>query len=65
MPLERSRRADLDSPLSPAEIRSCRAAIAQVQWVARESRPDVAGGASILAGAMPNPTVSHAATLIK
>ncbi|CAK0848367.1 unnamed protein product, partial [Prorocentrum cordatum] len=36
-----------------------------VQWVARESRLDVAGGASILAGAMPNPTVGHAVTLIK
>ncbi|CAK0903387.1 unnamed protein product, partial [Prorocentrum cordatum] len=47
------------------QVKSYRAVVAQVQWVARESRPDVAGAASILAGAMPTPLVSHALLLGK
>ncbi|CAK0885219.1 unnamed protein product, partial [Prorocentrum cordatum] len=65
MPHERVRRASPDSLLTQSEIASYRAVIAQVRWVARESRPDVAGGASILAGAMPSPTVRDAMTLMK
>ncbi|CAK0908679.1 unnamed protein product, partial [Prorocentrum cordatum] len=36
-----------------------------VQWLARESRPDVAGSASLLAAALPPPTVADALALIK
>ncbi|CAK0863956.1 unnamed protein product, partial [Prorocentrum cordatum] len=63
--LDKSRRESPEEPLSPSEVSSYRAATAQVQWVARESRPDVAGGASMLASAMPNPTVADGLMLIK
>ncbi|CAK0908265.1 unnamed protein product [Prorocentrum cordatum] len=37
----------------------------KVQWLARESRPDVAGSASLLAAALPTPSVADALALIK
>eukprot|EP00959_Pyramimonas_sp_CCMP1952_P314478 6583165-Pyramimonas_sp.AAC.1 len=39
--------------------------IAQVQWVARESRPDVSGCASLQSAALPSPTVADAQLVIK
>ncbi|CAK0801438.1 unnamed protein product [Prorocentrum cordatum] len=46
-----------------AKIASFRASVAQVQWLARESRPDVAGPASLLAAALREPTVADAMVL--
>ncbi|CAK0845103.1 unnamed protein product [Prorocentrum cordatum] len=60
MRLNRSRKADPTSTLSSAEIKAYRTAIAQIQCLARESRPDVAGGASLQSAALPHPLVSDA-----
>eukprot|EP00959_Pyramimonas_sp_CCMP1952_P411648 8626500-Pyramimonas_sp.AAC.1 len=63
--LGKDRRSQVESPLTREEIRSYRAVAAQVQWLARESRPDVAGSASLLAAALPAPSVADALALIK
>ena len=47
------------TPLSPEEEGQLRGAIASVNWVAREGRPDASAAASILARAFPSPMVSH------
>eukprot|EP00959_Pyramimonas_sp_CCMP1952_P107596 2249446-Pyramimonas_sp.AAC.1 len=65
MHLDRERRASPELPLSKDEISSYRTVAAQVQWLARESRPDVAGSASLLAAALPSPLVSDALVLSK
>ena len=43
--------------LTEAEISQYRAALACLNWVSREGRPDVASASSILASRFPNPTV--------
>ena len=42
-----------------------RTMVAKIQWVARESRPDVAGSASLLSVCLPSPTLSDASTGMK
>eukprot|EP00959_Pyramimonas_sp_CCMP1952_P283834 5933082-Pyramimonas_sp.AAC.1 len=63
--LDKSRKAEPASPLRADEIKSYRSMVAQIQWVARESRPDVAGGASLQAAALPSPSVEDALLCIK
>ena len=46
-------------PLNEKEKTQLRGLIASLNWVARESRPDAAAGASILASAFPEPKFSH------
>ncbi|CAK0889365.1 unnamed protein product, partial [Prorocentrum cordatum] len=58
--LDKHRRGETSSALTAAEISSYRTTVAQIQWLARESRPDVCGGASLLAAALPEPTVEDA-----
>ncbi|CAK0800566.1 unnamed protein product, partial [Prorocentrum cordatum] len=65
MYLTKDRRSQPESPLSRDEISSHRTVAVQVQWLARESRPDVAGSASLLAAALPAPSVADALALIK
>jgi len=60
MRLERERKREPTSLLTEVEIRTFRGIAAQIQWVARESRPDVAGSASLLNGCLPEPKVSDA-----
>eukprot|EP00959_Pyramimonas_sp_CCMP1952_P366278 7671324-Pyramimonas_sp.AAC.1 len=65
MQLTRKRKATPDSPLTPDEISAHRTVAALAQWLARESRPDVAGSASLLAAALLAPSVSDALALAK
>eukprot|EP00959_Pyramimonas_sp_CCMP1952_P306138 6406966-Pyramimonas_sp.AAC.1 len=64
MRLEKSRLSDPSSLLAPSEVKLYRTMIAQVQWVARESRPDVSGCASLQSAALPSPTVADAQLVI-
>ncbi len=63
--MERARRSNLESPLTLSEIKSYRSMVAQIQWLGRESRPDVAGSASLLSAALPQPLVSDAVMGLK
>ena len=45
-----------DAPTTPSEFQSLRSAIYKVAWVGRESRPEAAGAASILAGRLSQAT---------
>ncbi|CAK0848557.1 unnamed protein product, partial [Prorocentrum cordatum] len=65
MYLTKDRRSQPEPPLSRDEISSYRDVAAQVQWLARESRLGVAGSASLLAAALPTPSVADALALIK
>lgn len=55
--LDRGRRADHSSPPSDVERRSCTTLIYQLNWVGKETRPEVAGAASLLAARAGAPTV--------
>eukprot|EP00959_Pyramimonas_sp_CCMP1952_P070309 1468142-Pyramimonas_sp.AAC.1 len=58
MRIEKNRRADpLSSLLSPDEVRACRTMVVQIQWVGRETRRGVAGGASSQSAALPTPAL--------
>ena len=60
MALSRGRRGEKRSALSPPEVAAYRSMVYQVAWVARESRPEAAGAASLLASGIPQPTVEDA-----
>ena len=57
MRLDPKNRSDKTRKLDKGEIHSYRSMCAQILWVARESRPEVAGSASMLNSALPEPTV--------
>ncbi|CAK0887845.1 unnamed protein product, partial [Prorocentrum cordatum] len=63
--LAKGRRSGPEAPLTPEEVKLCRTMVAQIQWLGRESRPDVSAGASIQSAALPSPTVSDAMLCIK
>ena len=65
MKLDSNNRSDKTRKLDKGEIHLYRSMCAQIQWVARESRPEVAGSASMLNSALPDPTVEHALVGIK
>ncbi|CAK0824464.1 unnamed protein product, partial [Prorocentrum cordatum] len=46
-------------------VKLYRTMVAQIQWLGRESRPDVSARASIQSAAFPSPTVSDAMLCIK
>ena len=48
------------TPCTPEEISQLRGAIASINWVAREGRPDVSAAASIYAGCVAAPTIAQA-----
>ena len=61
--LAKGRRSAKDSPLEPEEFAAFRSAIYRVNWVAKETRPEVSGLASIMASKMVNATVEDVLTL--
>ena len=65
MRLDPQRKPDRTRKLDKSEVHLYRSMCAQIQWVARESRPEVAGSASMLNSALPEPTVEHALLGIK
>eukprot|EP00959_Pyramimonas_sp_CCMP1952_P044982 939722-Pyramimonas_sp.AAC.1 len=46
-----------DSPLEPDEFRALRSLVYKFNWVGRESRPEAAGRASILASRLKSATI--------
>ena len=56
--LARGRRSEKQSSLSTAEFESLRSLVYKINWLARETRPEVSGTASILASRLPNATVN-------
>lgn len=65
MRLAKERRAAPSDLLTQDEIRGYRTMVAQIQWLGRETRPDVAAGASLQSAALPSPTVADAMLCIK
>ena len=65
MKLDPKSTSDKTRKLDKSEIHLYRSMRAQIQWAARESRPEVAGSASMLNSALPEPTVEHALVGIK
>ena len=56
--LPKGRRQDLSDPLREDEFQALRSLIFKINWVARETRPDAAGLASIMASKLKGATVS-------
>eukprot|EP00959_Pyramimonas_sp_CCMP1952_P203057 4246632-Pyramimonas_sp.AAC.1 len=54
--MERGRLGLKKTPLTPAEFKSLRSLIYKLNWVGRETRPEAAGAASILASRLKNAT---------
>eukprot|EP00959_Pyramimonas_sp_CCMP1952_P466717 9490430-Pyramimonas_sp.AAC.1 len=63
--LAEDRRAVPGALLSDEEIKHYRTMIAQIQWLGRESRPDVAAGASLQSAALLSPTFAYAMLCLK
>ena len=63
--LDKGRKAEKEAPLTPEEFAAFRSAIYKVNWVAKESRPEVAGMASILASKLKGATVEDVMVLNK
>ena len=63
--LAKGRRSEKDSPLQDEEFEAFRSAIYKVNWIAKESRPEVCGMASILASKLKNATVEDVTILNK
>ena len=65
LPLPRKRKASKEDLLDPSEFAHYRHMVYKINWVASQSRPEVAGTASILAGSFPTPTVEDYAIMQK
>eukprot|EP00435_Cladocopium_sp_Y103_P075376 s90_g57.t1 len=57
IPLERSRKRMRYSKCNPQEINQLRTLLGSLSWVAKETRPDVAGRVALLQQAMPTPMI--------
>lgn len=55
--LARGRRSEKQASLSTTEFESLRSLVYKINWLARETRPEVRGTASILASRLPHATV--------
>ena len=56
IPLAKGRRKD-GGPLSPEEFSALRSAIYRINWVAKETRPELGGLASIMASRLPHASI--------
>eukprot|EP00913_Durusdinium_trenchii_P008595 g8070.t1 len=65
IPLARGRRSQADSPLTSEEFQALRSLIYKINWVARESRPEASGLASLMAGRLGHALVSDVAIVNK
>ena len=63
--LPKGRKSAKDQKLSPEEFQSFRSLIYKINWVARETRPEVAGTASIMASRHPSTTIQDIITVNK
>ena len=58
IPLAKGRRSTPDDLLSKEEFNLLRSLVFKINWLARESRPEASGLASLMAGRLPNAQVS-------
>ena len=65
VPLPRGRKAQKDDALSTEEFNALRSLVYKVNWLGRETRPEAAGVASILASRLKHATVQDLLTLNK
>ena len=65
VPLMKGRRAQKDSLLTKEEFENFRSAIYKVNWVAKETRPEVCGTASLMASRLKEATVDDVLVLNK
>ena len=63
--LPRSRRGQPDSELTKEEFEAFRSLVYKLNWVGRESRPEVAGTASIMASRLPQALIRDVTTVNK
>ncbi len=63
--LPKARRGEHDSPLTKEEFEAFRSLVYKLNWVGRESRPEVAGTASIMASRLPQALVRDVITVNK
>ncbi|CAE7837485.1 unnamed protein product, partial [Symbiodinium necroappetens] len=63
--LSKGRRSQKDSPLTKEEFQSFRSAVYKVNWVAKETRPEVCGTASLMASRLTRATVEDVIVLNK
>lgn len=63
--LAKSRRGQHDSELTKEEFESFRSLVYKLNWVGRETRPEVAGTASIMASRLPHALIRDIATVNK
>ena len=63
--LAKSRRGQHDSELTKEEFESFRSLVYKLNWVGRETRPEVAGTASIMASRLPHALIRDVATVNK
>ena len=59
VPMTRDRKRRRYSKCTDAEITSLRRAIGELSWLAKETRPDIAGRVALLQQCMPEPLVHH------
>ena len=65
VPLAKGRRSQKDSPLTKEEFQNFRSAVYKVNWVAKETRPEVCGTASLMASRLVNATIDDVLVLNK
>ena len=65
VPLAKGRRSDRSSALQEDEFRAFRSCIYRVNWIAKETRPEVSGLASIMASKLSSACVEDALTVNK
>ena len=65
VPLEKHRKQDRKARLNNSEFQLLRSAIYKVNWLAKESRPEMAGLASIMASRLPVATIDDIFTVNK
>eukprot|EP00913_Durusdinium_trenchii_P022865 g21468.t2 len=65
IPLAKGRRSTPDDLLSKEEFNLLRSLVFKINWLARESRPEASGLASLMAGRLPNAQVSDVQVINK
>ena len=62
VPLDRGRRSLKSNPLTPSEFTLLRSGVYRLNWVAKETRPEISGTASILASRLNEATIEDVLT---
>ena len=62
VPLDRGRQSLKNSPLTPSEFTLLLSGIYRLNWIAKETRPEISGAASILASRLNEATIEDVLT---